>query len=92
VIQRGTVSKASWLLTGTQPSFYAEVNNVMNTNVFTAYDHNGVQLVPPAIAGNAWLSNINAVGITLYVRSTQLDVKTGIFPTVSLVSTVEIKD
>lgn len=92
VIQRGTVSKASWLLTGTQPAFYAEVNNVMNTNVFTAYDHNGVQLVPPAIAANAWQSNINAVGVTLYVRSTQPDVKTGVFPTVSLVSTVEIKD
>jgi type II secretory pathway pseudopilin PulG len=92
VIQRGTVSKASWLATHTQPPYYAEVNNVMNTNVFTAYDHSGVQLVPPAILANAWQSNINAVGITLYVRSTQVDTKTGVFPTVSMVSTVEIKD
>jgi len=93
VIQRGTVLKASWLLTGTQPPYYAEVNNVMNTTIFTASDHLGNQIVPPAIAsGNAWQFNINSIGITLYVQSSQVDPQTGVFPAVTMVSTVEIKD
>jgi prepilin-type N-terminal cleavage/methylation domain-containing protein len=93
VIQRGTVLKASWLLTGTAPPYYAEVNNVMNTNIFTASDNMGNQIVPPAIAGNnAWQFNIKSIGITLYVRSSQVDPQTGVFPTVTMVSTVEIKD
>lgn len=99
VIQRGTILKSSCVpssltgaCTGSTPTYYTEVNGVMNANVFTAFDHTGTQVVPPAITGQAWLSNINAIGITLYVQSSRPDPQTGAYPTVTLASTAEIKD
>lgn len=98
VIQRGTISKASCapnssgICTGSSPAYYTEVNNVMNTNIFTAYDHNGVTIMPPAITSQAWLSDISAIGITLYVKSSQADPKTGLYPTVTMVSTAKINN
>jgi prepilin-type N-terminal cleavage/methylation domain-containing protein len=88
-IQRGTVPKS----VGGIPPYYTEVNNVMNTNVFVAYDNNGA-VVPLPIAANAFQTsyNINAVGITLYVKSSQADPKTGLFPTVTMTSTAKLND
>jgi len=93
VIQRGTVSKATWIATGTLPPFFTEVNNVMNTNPFTFYDNNGLT-VGPLPLNNAYSLglNIRSVGITLYVRSSQRDAQTKQFPVVTMVSTAEIKD
>ena len=98
VIQRGTISKTSCaptsagVCTGSSPSYYTEVNNVMNTNVFVAYDHNGNTIMPPAITTQAWQSNISAIGITLYVKSSQADPRTGLYPTITMVSTAKIND
>ena len=94
VIQRGTVSKATFMATGTLPPFYTEVNNVMNTNIFTAYDNNatdlsaGFPIVNASVAG----LNLRAIGITLVVRSSQADPQTGAFPTVTMVSTARVND
>jgi prepilin-type N-terminal cleavage/methylation domain-containing protein len=93
VIQRGTVSKAAWNNgAGALPSFYTEVSGVMNTTVFAAYNSAGTQITLPAIAGNGTLANITGIGITLYVKSSQPDPKTGIFPTVTMVSTAKINN
>lgn len=98
VMQRGTISKAlcapnaTGACTGTAPQYFTEVNNVMNTNIFTAFLKDGtlVNLNPSASASD--LPNIKAVGITLYVRASQPDPQTGLLPTVTMVSTAELKD
>jgi len=88
-IQRGTVLKS----VGGTPPYYTEVNNVMNQNIFTAYDNNGATVALPII-GNAYATgnNIQAIGINLYVRASQPDAKTGVFPSVTMDSTVKINN
>ena len=92
VIQRGTVSKATWNNgAGTAPIYFTEVSGVMNTTIFTPYYNNGTLVTPlPATQANAELNNISAIGITLYVKSSQPDPKTGVFPTVTMVSTAKV--
>jgi hypothetical protein len=82
-IQRGTIAKP-----GATPLFYTEVNNVMNTAVFTAYLKDGTLVTLPASAAD--LLNTKAIGITLWVQSTIPDQKTGVFPTVTMVSQAKI--
>jgi len=97
VLQRGTISKASWML-GNPISYYTEVNGVMNTNVFTAYDNNGLDLSASLPIANAYAQgynnglNIRAIGITLYLRASQIDAKTHTYPTVTMVSTARVND
>lgn len=92
IIQRGTISKAEWMM-GDPIAYYTEVNGVMNTNVFTAFDHDGNPItISPAITSQAWTYNISAIGITLYVKSPHPDPKTGVYPTVTLISTAKIND
>jgi prepilin-type N-terminal cleavage/methylation domain-containing protein len=91
VIQRGTVSKIAWAGgAGTAPAYYTEVNNVMNTAVFTAYFFDGSSVTLPASATD--LPNIRAIGITLYVKSSKADAKTGQFPTITMASTAKINN
>jgi len=85
-LQRGTVLKS----VGGTPPFYTEVDNVMNSAVFTAYQTDGTQLTLPLGVGN--LKNITALGITLYVKSSQPDLQTGQYPTVTMVSTAKISN
>lgn len=93
VIQRGTLSKSAWILApGTFPPFYTEVNGVMNTTVFSAFKADGTPATLPAVAGNGNLPGITAIGITLYVKSSQPDPKTGLYPTVTMVSTAKINN
>lgn len=88
VIQRGTVSKAAWANgAGTLPAYYTEVTGVMNSNVFTAYNSDGSLWAAPEP-----LSNIASVGITLYVKSPQADPKTGVYPTVTMISAAKINN
>lgn len=87
-IQRGTVLKS----VGGTPPFYTQVDNVMNTAVFTAYAGDGSQVTLPANSGTGTLNTITAIGITLYVQSPQADPKTGQFPTVTMVSTARISN
>ena len=88
-IQRGTVLKS----VGGTPPYYTEVNNVMNQAVFTAYDNNGASVTLP-ISSSAFSSgnNIQAIGVNLYVRSSQPDAKTGVFPSVTMDSTVKVNN
>lgn len=85
-MKRGTVLKS----VGGTPPFYTQVDNVMNTTVFTAYKADGTQLTLPVGQGN--LKNITALGITLYVKASQPDQKTGQYPTVTMVSTAKISN
>ena len=89
-IQRGAVAKPS-----TTPLFYTQVSNVMNTSVFTAYDSTGASIdltTPISGAGQFVGKNLSAIGITLYVKSSQTDPKTGQYPTVTMVSTARINN
>jgi len=91
VIQRGTISKAAWANgAGTTPVYYTEVNGVTNTTVFTAYLSDGTQVALPANHALGNLGNIAAIGITLFVKSAQADPKTGVYPTVTMVSTAKV--
>ena len=87
-IQRGTVLKSI----GGLPPFYTQVDNVMSTAIFTAYASDGTVVALPASKATGTLKNITAIGVTLYVRSFQLDPKTGLFPTVTMVSTAKINN
>ncbi|HWF13152.1 MAG TPA: prepilin-type N-terminal cleavage/methylation domain-containing protein [Candidatus Acidoferrales bacterium] len=89
-LRRGTVTKAQYQA-GTTPLFYTEVDNVMNTAVFTAYLADGTQVTLPASAGNG-LKGISAIGITLYVKASQPDLQTGQYPTVTMVATAKISN
>jgi prepilin-type N-terminal cleavage/methylation domain-containing protein len=91
VIQRGTISKAAWANgAGTAPVYYTEVNGVTNTTVFTAYLSDGTQVALPANHALGNLGNIAAIGITLFVKSAQADPQTGLYPTVTMVSTAKV--
>jgi len=87
-IRRGTVLKS----VGGLPPFYTQVDNVMNTAVFTAYQANGSPVTLPAdhLTGN--LQNITAIGITLFVKSSQPDLQTGVYPTVTMVATAKVSN
>lgn len=87
-LQRGTVLKS----VGGTPPFYTEVDNVMNSAVFTAYQSDGSQLTLPANSATGNLKNITAIGITLYVQSAQPDQKTGQYPTVTMVSSAKLSN
>jgi prepilin-type N-terminal cleavage/methylation domain-containing protein len=87
-IQRGTVLKS----VGGLPPFYTQVDNVMNTTIFTAYKSDGSLALLPANQALGNLGNITAIGITLYVKSLQMDPKTGQYPTVTMVSTAKINN
>jgi prepilin-type N-terminal cleavage/methylation domain-containing protein len=82
-IQRGTVLKS----TGGLPPFYTQVDNVMNTAIFTAYNTDG-----SLWATTDPMKNIAAIGITMYVKSSQPDLKTGQYPTVTMVATAKINN
>jgi prepilin-type N-terminal cleavage/methylation domain-containing protein len=86
-IQRGAVSKALWQA-GTLPSYYTEVTNVNNTNIFQGYDNagNNVPLVGAIPVGSA---NLAAVEITLSVRATSPDTN-GIFPIINMSTSAKI--
>lgn len=89
-IQRGTTTKAAFLA-GAVPVYFTEVNNVQNTNIFTAYNFDGVQLVPPA-ANPADVHNIKTIGILIYVQSTIPDPQTGLFPNVTMSSEAKVNN
>jgi prepilin-type N-terminal cleavage/methylation domain-containing protein len=91
VIQRGTVNKQSWNGgAGTTPAYYTEVNNVMNTTIFTAYFFDGSTVTLPAAATD--LPNIKSISMTLYVKSTQEDPQTLLYPTITMASTAKINN
>ena len=83
-IQRGAVSKALWQ-GGTLPSYYTEVTNVNNTNIFQGYD-NGGNNVP--LAG-APTNNLAAIEITLSVKATVAETD-GSYPIINMSTSTKI--
>ncbi len=88
-ITRGTAAKPYPTPPNPTPTFYTQVSNVMNTTIFTAYDYGGNVITLP-LAGSGTMSNVAAIGITLYLKSSEADPKTGVFPTVTMVSTAAV--
>ena len=86
IVQRGTVLKS----VGGTPAYYTELDNVMNQNIFTAFNYDGT----------AWdsatesIDLIKNIGITLYVQSPQPDFnqKSITYPTTTMVSAVRINN
>jgi prepilin-type N-terminal cleavage/methylation domain-containing protein len=88
-IQRGTVLKSI----GGAPAYYTELNYVINTSVFTAYDYQGNSISLPASAAN--LPNIKNVGISVYVQSPFIDPgRPGApyYPNITMVSEAKINN
>jgi prepilin-type N-terminal cleavage/methylation domain-containing protein len=89
IIQRGTISKQSWL-NGNNPLYYTELSDVMNTNVFAAYDNGGNAVTLPATT-QAGLVNITDIGITLNVKAIAPDPRSGLYPTATMISDAKIR-
>ena len=90
-IRRGTKPKSSYM-TGNTPPFYTQVDDVTNTTILIAHLTDGTQVTLPASHALGNLGNITAIGITLYVKSSQPDAKTRQYPTVTMVSTAKISN
>ncbi len=85
VVQRGTVLKS----VGGTPAYYTELDNVMNSSIFTAYKYDGT----------AWVSGTDAtyliknIGVTLYVQSPTADLNpSATYPTTTMVSEARINN
>jgi prepilin-type N-terminal cleavage/methylation domain-containing protein len=88
-LQRGTVLKS----VGGTPAYYTELNYVLNTSVFTAYDYQGNSISLPASTSN--LPNIKNIGIALYVQSPFPDPgRSGapFYPDITMVSEAKINN
>jgi prepilin-type N-terminal cleavage/methylation domain-containing protein len=95
-LQRGSVSKADWLA-GIGPPYYTQVDNIMNTNVFTAILNDGSDVALPCTkAGNCAdgtpMHNIAAIGLTLNVRTPTRDQTDRSFATVTMSSEAKINN
>lgn len=87
-IQRGTVPKSTYVANpAAQPPYYTEVDNVMNTAIFSAYYSDGT---PVSLPASSSMFNVANIGITLYVKSAQPDPKTNQYPTVTMVASAKI--
>jgi type II secretory pathway pseudopilin PulG len=89
-VQRGTVLKS----VGGTPAYYTELNYVINTSVFTAYDWQGNSISLPASSSD--LPNIKNIGISLYVQSPFPDPgrpnATPFYPDITMVSVSKINN
>lgn len=89
-IQRGTVPKSTYVANSSaQPPYYTEVDNVMNTSIFSAYTSDGL---PVSITGgiSSGFNNVANIAVTLYVKGRQADPRTNQFPMVTMVSSAKI--
>lgn len=80
--QRGVLAKAS---VGTGIPYYTEVNNVLNTDIFSADDHSGSAVSFPITD----FTNIRVVRVKLNLRSTVPEVD-GTYPTITMQSAAKI--
>jgi prepilin-type N-terminal cleavage/methylation domain-containing protein len=87
IIQRGAISKLLWQQ-GNVPSYYTEVTNVNNTNIFQGYDNagNNIPLAGPIPVGSA---NLAAVEITLSVKAKSPDTN-GSYPIINMSTSAKI--
>jgi prepilin-type N-terminal cleavage/methylation domain-containing protein len=86
-LQRGTLDKAQ---VGTLAvPYYTEINNVTNTNIFSAYLFDGTQVALPASPAD--LLNIKTVKITVNLQSPAREMD-GTYPTITLASEAKINN
>jgi prepilin-type N-terminal cleavage/methylation domain-containing protein len=87
-LQRGTLYKSQ--VGSAAVPYYTEVNNVTNTNIFSAYLFDGSQVALPASATD--LLNIKNIKITVDLRSQTADVDGVTFPTITMASEAKINN
>jgi prepilin-type N-terminal cleavage/methylation domain-containing protein len=76
-LRRGIMTKESFLAGGgwpiAQPAFYTEIDNVLNTDVFSAFSYDGSQAMPGAFSyldqASGELPNVHAINITVSLKS-----------------------
>ena len=86
-LQRGTLDKAQ---VGTLAvPYYTEINNVTNTNIFSAYLFDGTQVALPASAAD--LPNIKTIKITVNLQSSVREMD-GTFTAITLASEAKINN
>lgn len=92
-LQRGSQSKQQ-ALAGAVPTYYTELGNVLNNQIFTAYSNKGVPQVLPAAgsAAAATLATISTVRMTVNVQGNDADPTTKQFPVVSMTSEARISN
>ncbi len=93
-LRRGAISKALYV-GGTLPTYYTEVDGVMNLNIFTAYDKFG-NVVPlncglAVCADGSSILNIKDIGVLLNVRSNTPDAVTHTYTNVTMSTEAKIQ-
>jgi prepilin-type N-terminal cleavage/methylation domain-containing protein len=104
-LRRGAVSKALYA-GGAAPTYYTEVDGVMNLNIFTAYDFAGNAIplactnagyVPSATYvaaicadGSTAITNITNIGLLLNVQSARPNPTTGAYMNITVPTEVKI--
>jgi hypothetical protein len=86
-LQRGTLYKSQ--VGTTAVPYYTEVNNVTNTNIFSAYFFDGSQVTLPASGSD--LPNIKNIKITVNLQSPVREMD-GTFPTITMASEAKINN
>jgi prepilin-type N-terminal cleavage/methylation domain-containing protein len=87
-LQRGTLYKSQ--VGSTAVPYYTEVNNVTNSNIFSAYFFDGSQVTLPASATD--LPNIKDIKITVNLQSPVPEMDGVTFPTITMASEAKINN
>jgi prepilin-type N-terminal cleavage/methylation domain-containing protein len=99
-LRRGAVAKALYA-GGSVPTYYTEVDGVVNLNIFTAYDFAGNAIPLPCTPvgtataicadGTTPITNIKNVGLLLNVQSKSPNPTTGAFTNLTVSTEAKIK-
>ncbi len=84
-LQRGTLDKS--LVGTTAVPYYTEVNNLTNSDIFSAYFFDGSQVTLPASAAD--LPNIKSIKVTVNLQSPVAEAD-GTHPTITMASEAKI--
>jgi prepilin-type N-terminal cleavage/methylation domain-containing protein len=97
-LRRGAVSKVNYLATAAPPTYYTEVDGVMNLNIFTAYDKFGNVVAlpcgtatPGVCSDGSSIRNIKNIGILLNVRSNTPNPQTGAYTNVTMSTEAKVQ-
>lgn len=97
-ITRGTVYKTTYITGGT-PNYYIQLNNVVATAPFTAFDVSGNQLTLPCTASagcsdgsHTVIGNIKAIAITLPMQSSVPSSTDNSYQTITMTADAKINN
>jgi prepilin-type N-terminal cleavage/methylation domain-containing protein len=97
-LQRGVVAKVASPPTSGQstPSYYSELSNVTNNNIFKAYDGTGAAVTLPVdistTTGQTTMKTIRTIEMTVNVQSPNKDLTTKVAPTASVTASARIEN